>query len=344
MKKVAVIGHYAYGLEYLDGQTIKTKIITKELEKQLGKKQVHRIDTYGGKKALPKLFFKTLGALFKSKNIVIMPAHNGLKFFVPVLNLFNKIFRKKLYYIVIGGWLASYLEGKKGLERKLKKFNGIFVETSTMKRALDDKGFTNVYIMPNCKELNILSEDELVYPKGEPYKLCTFSRVCKEKGIEDAVNAVIKANEHFGRTVYALDIYGQVDSNQTEWFEELQKTFPEYVNYGGLVPFDKSVEVLKDYFALLFPTYYEGECFAGTIIDAYASGILVVASDWKYNPEIIKDGVTGYLFETKNVEELKNLLVNLFNVQVIDMKKECLKQAKKFLPENVIKCFMEKLG
>ena len=26
MKKVAVIGHYAYSLEYLDGQTIKTKI------------------------------------------------------------------------------------------------------------------------------------------------------------------------------------------------------------------------------------------------------------------------------------------------------------------------------
>ena len=32
MKKVAVIGHFAYGLECLDGQTIKTKIVTEELQ------------------------------------------------------------------------------------------------------------------------------------------------------------------------------------------------------------------------------------------------------------------------------------------------------------------------
>ena len=36
MKKVSVIGHFADGLEYLDGQTIKTKVITNELNKEFG--------------------------------------------------------------------------------------------------------------------------------------------------------------------------------------------------------------------------------------------------------------------------------------------------------------------
>jgi glycosyltransferase involved in cell wall biosynthesis len=58
----------------------------------------------------------------------------------------------------------------------------------------------------------------------------------------------------------------------------MQKRFPEYVVYGGVVPFNKSVEVLKDYFAVLFPTYYEGEGFAGTIIDAHSAGVPIIAS------------------------------------------------------------------
>lgn len=241
MRLVSIIGHFGGNKDFFDGQTIKTKIVTKELEKQLGEDQVIKIDTHGGKRTLFKLFFKSISALKKSKSIIILPAHNGLKFFVPVLNFFNKFYKRKLFYIVIGGWLAGYLDDKRSLEKKLKKFNGIFVETQTMKQALEQKGFTNIFVMPNCKELEVLTEDQLIYPKEEPYKLCTFSRVCKEKGIEDAVNAVINANEYFGRTVYSLDIYGQVDANQTEWFDDLCKNFPEFVKYGGVVPFDKSI-------------------------------------------------------------------------------------------------------
>ena len=70
MKKIAVIGHFGFGGNYLDGQTIKTKIITKELVCQFGDEQVAKIDTHGGKKVLPKLFFQTVSALKNSKNVV----------------------------------------------------------------------------------------------------------------------------------------------------------------------------------------------------------------------------------------------------------------------------------
>jgi glycosyltransferase involved in cell wall biosynthesis len=335
-KRVSILGHFGFGKNLINGQTIKTKIVTEEIEKQIGSNKVYKIDTFGGKKAIPKLFFKAIGALRKSKNIIIMPAHNGLKFFAPILTFFNKFYKRKLFYVVIGGWLSEYLDGKKSLEKKLKKFDGVFVETETMKRALNQKGFTNVVVVSNCKNLDILSVDQLVCPNSSPYKLCTFSRVCKEKGIEDAVNAVISANEHFGRIEYSLDIYGQIDSNQKEWFAKLQETFPDYIKYGGLVPFDKSVEVLKDYFALLFPTFYAGEGFPGTIIDAYAAGLPVISSDWKYNPEIIKENATGFLFRTNNVDELKKILLNIVDLDILSLKTSCIKEAEKYLPKNQI--------
>ena len=273
-----------------------------------------------------------------------MPAENGLRIFAPLLVLLNLLFHRKLHYVVIGGWLPEFLKKRKKLTKALMSFDGIYVETNTMRKALEIQEFNNVYVMPNFKDLNILKESELVYHHTEPYRLCTFSRVMKEKGIEDAVNAVKTVNEHFGRIVYTLDIYGQVDSAQTEWFNELKSTFPLYIKYGELVPFDKSVEVLKNYFALLFPTYYEGEGFAGTLLDAMAAGVPVIASDWRYNPEIVNEK-TGYVYPVHDNHAFATTLISVGNNPdlLLSKKSDCLKEAEKYRAENVIQCLTSKL-
>lgn len=334
--KVSVLGHFGEGETLLNGQTIKTKIVTEELQNQLGQEQVLKFDTHGGRKVLLKAPFQVISALKKSKNIIIFPAHNGLRVYAPLLRFFRKFFKsRKLHYVVIGGWLPEFLSQRKRLAKALKSFDCIYVETNTMKVALEDQGFDNVLVMPNCKKLTVLSEDELVYPQGTPYRLCTFSRVMKEKGIEDAVNAVIDVNEKLGYKAYSLDIYGQVDPAQMLWFDGLKAKFPDYVNYGGTVAYDKSVDVLKQYFALLFPTYYSGEGFAGTLIDAFSAGVPVIASDWKYNAEIVNEDV-GCLFAAGKTNELKKILLDIANDpnQILIKKKLCLKEAQKFCPDR----------
>ena len=344
MKRVCIIGHFGHGENLLNGQTVKTKIVTKEIVKELGKKEVSCIDTHGGVKALISAFRHALIALKYHKNIIIMPAENGLRIFAPLLVLLNLLFHRKLHYVVIGGWLPEFLKKRKKLTKALMSFNGIYVETNTMRKALEAQGFNDVYVMPNFKDLNILKESELVYHHTEPYRLCTFSSVMKEKGIEDAVNAVKTVNEHFGRIVYTLDIYGQVDSAQTEWFNELKSTFPLYIKYGEFVPFDKSVEVLKNYFALLFPTYYEGEGFAGTLLDAMAAGVPVIASDWRYNPEIVNEK-TGYVYPVHDNHAFVTTLISVGNNSdlLLSEKSDCLKEAEKYRAENVIQCLTSKL-
>ena len=344
MKRVCIIGHFGHGENLLNGQTVKTKIVTKEIVKELGKKEVSCIDTHGGVEALMSAFCQALTALKYHKNIIIMPAENGLRIFAPLLVLLNLLFNRKLHYVVIGGWLPEFLKKRKKLTKALMSFDGIYVETNTMRKALEAQGFNNVYVMPNFKDLKILKESELVYHHTEPYRLCTFSRVMKEKGIEDAVNSVKTVNEQAGRTVYTLDIYGQVDSAQTEWFNELKSTFPLYIKYGELVPFDKSVEVLKNYFALLFPTYYEGEGFAGTLLDAMAAGVPVIASDWRYNPEIVNEK-TGYVYPVHDNHAFVTTLISVGNNPdlLLSKKSDCLKEAEKYRAENVIQCLTSKL-
>lgn len=345
MVKISVLGHFGKGKKLLNGQTIKTKIVTDELKNQLGENQVIEFDTCGGLKALFRAPFQVLKALRKGSNVIILPAQNGLKVYVPLLNFFNKFFKnKKLHYVVIGGWLAEFLKNKKALSKKLKKFDGIYVETFTMKVALEKQGFKNIIVMPNCKELAILDKKDLVYPKALPYKLCTFSRVSKEKGIETAVNAVKTVNERLGYQAFSLDVYGQIDTLQTDWFKGLQKDFPDFIKYCGLVDFDKSVQVLKDYFVLLFPTYYQGEGFAGTLLDAYSAGLPVIATDWKYNSEIINEKV-GCVYPTFNDNALVDILTDIANNsgKILEKKENCLIEAQRYLPSVAIKILVDRL-
>ena len=206
-----------------------------------------------------------------------------------------------------------------------------------MKRALEEQGFENVFVMPNCKKLTVISENDLVYPEGAPYKLCTFSRVMREKGIEDAIGAVKVINEKYGKTVYSLDIYGQVDAGQQEWFDKISKEFPPYVKYLGQVEYDQSVEVLKKYFALLFPTRYRTEGVPGTIIDAYAAGLPVIASKWENFDNII-DESTGIGYDFESIEALISILdeVQRNPECITDRKKCCLEKYYLFSPDAVV--------
>ena len=56
MKKISVIGLFVTGKQVFDGQSIKTKIVTEELERVYGSENVSRVDTYGWKKNPLKLF------------------------------------------------------------------------------------------------------------------------------------------------------------------------------------------------------------------------------------------------------------------------------------------------
>lgn len=337
-KKVGVCGHFNGNKPTSSGQIIKTRIVTEELICQLGKDQVMTVDSSGGAKAMPRMLRQSWNLFKNCENIIFLPAYKGLRVFAPAYSFYNKFFHRKIHYVVIGGWLNSFIDEHKWLAGMLKNFTGIYVETTTMKKALEKREFKNVVVMPNFKNLPILKPDELSYTVEQPYKLCTFSRVMKKKGIEDAIAAVKAVNEKAGHIVYKYDIYGQIDDGYKEEFEKLEKIFPPYVRYKGLVPYDKSVDVLKGYFVLLFPTQFYTEGIPGTIIDAYAAGVPVISSEWESFCDVVDDKVTGIGYEFSNNQELINTLENIAADPslILSMKKNCLIKAKNFSTENAI--------
>ncbi len=342
--KIGILGHYGIGLTLLNGQTVKTQNLTEGLESYTDATVV-KIDTHGWSHAPFRLLGNIRRAFRACDAVIMLPAHNGVRVFAPVLLHFKRKYGKKVFYDVIGGWLPEFLQEKKGLRKTLMAFDGIWVETRTMQQRLKAQGFENISVVPNFKELHPLAETDLVCPEGKPYKLCTFSRVMKEKGIETAVRAVEQVNRELGFAAFSLDIYGQVDAGQKRWFEELQKSFPDCVRYCGCVDSSKSVEVIKAYFALLFPTHFYTEGIPGTLIDAYAAGVPVIAARWESYADVVEEGKTGFGYDFDDPAGLAELLKQAADrpQMLLQRKPDCLKKAAEFMTQTVMDSLMEKL-
>jgi glycosyltransferase involved in cell wall biosynthesis len=102
---------------------------------------------------------------------------------------------------------------------------------------------------------------------------------------------------------------------------------------------------LYKYDALLFPTYWAGEGFPGTIIDAFASGLPVVATDWNCNNELIDNKRTGILYPNGTEQNLEEAIDWLYRHQkeMLIMRRNCLKEAYKYMPDVYISKMIKKI-
>lgn len=346
MKEICICGRFDKGIETSRGQVIKTRMIFDALCDEIGKDNIETVDLYGGVSAMPRIFVQLFKSFRMCKRIVIMPAYRGLRILTPLCTFYNLIFKREIHYVVIGGWLSSFIEKHKSLYGMLLHFNKIYVETSTMKRSLENKGFKNTVLMKNFKVLEAVEPENLYSEVRKPYKVCTFSRIMEKKGIEDAINAVIEINEKRNDTIFEYDIYGEISPEYKERFENLSRDFPEYIKYKGLVPYDQSVEVLSPYFVLLFPTKFYTEGIPGTIIDAYASGVPVVAAKWESFGDVIDDHSTGIGYRFDDQESFISVLEDIADKpqDILDMKVNCLKKAKEFSPQTAMNVLLMGMG
>ena len=345
MKKAMIVGHFGFGYDYSDGQTIKTQNIYNALTKTYGEEQIKPVDTHGSITSFMKAPFILLKAFFQYKNLVILPAHRGLRVYAPILWIYKKFFHNvRIHYAVVGGWLPSLLEKNSFLRRTVKSIDYIYVETNTMKASLESLGIASV-VMPNFKTIKQNSTSSDICFQDEPFPLCTFSRVLKQKGIEDAINAVVSINKEEGKISYSLDIYGPIDPAETEWFEELMAKQPEYIKYMGVVSQDQIVDTLSRYFALLFPTRFYTEGVPGTIIDAYASGLPVIVSKWQSYKDIVEEDVTGFAYEFGNTDEFESILYRILKSPSLinSLRENCRKYAKRYNADEAIKILDERL-
>lgn len=338
MYKIGIWGQYGDGGKIADGQAVRTTIITKELQLRYGAENVKVVNTNNWRKHPVKFLWNSFMLVASSKIVAIAPADNGYKTFVPLLMFFNSIFRRKLIHIVIGGFLPALLKEKPKYLKMENKFDAIFVQTDNILKDLEAIGVKNISISSNPKRLNTRKQGDIRVVTDKHLKLCVFSRIYKDKGVEDAIEAVNICNKELGGKFLTLDFYGLLPDKYKDRLNELLEQHKEILQYNGIIDFDKTVETLQDYFVMLFPTFYHGEGFPGNVIDAYNTGLPMIATDWLYNSDVVLDGKTGMLVPIKNPRALADAILKLYNDRQLHytLSINSLKEAEKYSPDAVL--------
>lgn len=344
MNRILLIGAYGDGSPTTSGQIIRTCVTYDELKKRYGEKRVLRVNTSLAGTHRLSFLVKLAAGLLRSKTIMVIVSSNGMRVLYPILEKASKLFGRKVLNSIVGGTVKSILERQPECRGAMKSFAVNWVQLPTMIDELAAEGIYNSEVLPNSKPMAPVKAEDIRMISEPPYRFCTFSRISREKGVDAAIEAVKAVR---GRGVKAeLDIYGQPDDGFREEFEEIMASAPDYIRYCGVAPYDKTAELLKDYYMLLFPTTFVGEGFPGTIVDALFAGLPVIATDWKHNAELIADGETGYVYDYHD----KNALAELIERAVSDpegvyrMSVNCAKEAEKYSIDRVMDIICARIG
>ena len=338
-KKIGFIGYLGYSVEHpiIGGQMSKTRGIYNELKRKYGENNIVSLDTSNWKKEKADLFVKMAKIAATCNPIIIMPNKNGIKIILPFFSNLKRIFNFSLSYPVVGGWLTDLLKKYRYLANAIKDVDYILPETKQLRDEVKQFTDAKLDVMSIFSTRKAIDEKTIKTTWNDVKNFCTFSRVVPEKGIDEAIEAIIQVNKN--RKMCHLDVWGPIDPNYKKHYEELFTANSDVVTYRGILSADMGLETLSQYYMMLFPTFYPGEGFPTTLCESFMAGLPVIASDWRFNKELVIDGITGFLVPVHDVEMLCETIINCIDrtETITKMKLNVLNYSKKFRPEIVIK-------
>ena len=161
-------------------------------------------------------------------------------------------------------------------------------------------------VLPHFQEIGVISEA----PKDGP--ILYFGRLSAEKGVDDLVRAMQQV-PHV-RLVIAGE--GPQKNELEQLVNLLGLTNVEFV--GHLGPEERDRRIAESQFTVLPSRAYE--TLGKTILESYAYGRAVIASDLGSRREFIRDGETGLLYRPGDINQLAD------TIQLLSMNPNLAKQ------------------
>lgn len=150
------------------------------------------------------------------------------------------------------------------------------------------RGIPSEWSIDNKAEEKVLSKNAI--------RLLFVGRLCDEKAPDDAIKTLSILVNRMGIDSFQLDIAGTGKTEYLDWLKELvvKLNLSSHVNFLGKVAHQDILEAYSQYDILLFPSRWE-EPIGGTILEAMARGLPVIASNRGGIPELITDNYNGLI-------------------------------------------------
>jgi len=167
---------------------------------------------------------------------------------------------------------------------------------------------SRVHICPNGIA-DIVSDNKPHFLKnGDPVKILFLSNMIESKGVFVLLDACSILKKR-GASFQCVFIGGEGNVTAFQFNEKvMQIDLSDHVRYIGEKYMEEKEQVFLNADIFAFPTYYCNECFPLVLLEAMSAGMPIVSTFEGGIPDIIEDGVTGFLVPQRNAELLADKL------------------------------------
>ncbi len=280
--------------------------------------------------------FITFLILFKQRNCdhIMLNSSRDYLFFGTIIIFIGKIFKKKTSMRKFGAEALDVYEESNGIQKYLLHFVYSRIDTLFFqaKYLVDffSKINKNTFWFPNVRKRNF----QAIIPRSFKKRFVFVSHVRPDKGIDTIIDTIKLLDN-----TYTIDIYGPIldEKYSKEYFKK------HNISYKGALKSDSVIQKLNEYDVLMLPSYYKGEGYPGTILEAYSLGMPVISTTLRPIMEIVDPYETGILIEPKNIQELSNA-IHFFNENnYLSMSKNAYEKFNDFEFEQQIKNYLERI-
>ncbi len=212
----------------------------------------------------------------------------------------------KVPYVANITGLGTALVGKGALQKMalalykvgFSKISKVFFQNADNMAFFEERGIARgKYELLPGSGVNLTKFSVLDYPPEDTVDFVFISRIRKEKGIDQYIDAARKIRMKYPNTRFHVCGFGD------EYYESLMKELHDegVIIYHGLLN-DVRV-VLKDVHCVVHPTYYP-EGMSNVLLEGASSGRPIISTDHPGCREAIDDGVNGFIVNKCDSEDL----------------------------------------
>lgn len=222
-----------------------------------------------------------------------------------------------------------------------KKINCLFFQNTENRQFFIDKDIAvgKHRLIPgsgvNLERFNVLK-----YPSDETIEFAFISRIMKEKGIDQYIEAALFIKNKYPNTIF--HICGFCEEAYEDKLKELQKQ--GIIIYHGM---QRDVrKILAKTHCTIHPTYYP-EGMSNVLLESLACGRPIITTNRSGCREIVDDGFNGFVVEQQNSKDLIDKIDKFLKLSYDDKKQMGLagrkKVEKEFDRQIVIDAYMDEM-
>jgi len=202
-------------------------------------------------------------------------------------------------------FLVSYLPFKLRMTITKRIVDKFISPSKKLKEYLEIFGFQNVQNLPYFLNVKNCCFNPKLKKDGN---ILYIGRLVKEKGISDLIKALPKVTSKISQANLIIVGDGPQRKHLISLTKKLEMT--NKVDFVGKIPHTKIKEYYQETSVVVVPSLCLDNS-PNVIYEAFSSGRPVIASSRGGMADFVKDGKTGFLFESGNINELAEKIVKI---------------------------------